>query len=232
MLIERPALGIQTNQLGEIFFTSVAPLFQKKGKKEVSSFLYHSTDGAKTSQLNDSGSQSFYCGGYQNWLEQFAITEASTRHGRLRALVYCIFRQVSHQCGRRIADALYQGARVQPNATLAEHLEEFEELWNWMTNQWHTELSDVEHKIFSRLESQSERDLFRILKNFARNAAAKREADFPFPIQHVASRLGVSFQYVSKLRQRFVGASIIMQTTPPITNRSAARFQWGFQPKM
>jgi hypothetical protein len=216
----------KTNQLGAIFFTSVAPLFQKKGKKEVSSFLYHSTDGAKTSQLNDSGSQSFYCGGYQNWLEQFAITEASTRHGRLRALVYCIFRQVSHQCGRRIADAQYQGARVQPNATLAEHLEEFEELWNWMTNQWHTELSDVEQEMLSRLGSESERELFRILKNFARHAAAKKETDFPFPIQHVARRLALSFQYVGKLRQRFVDASIIVETAPSMTNRSAARFRW------
>ena len=216
----------KTNRLGAIFFTSVAPFFQKRGKKEGSSFLYHSTDGANASQLNDSGSRSFYCGGYQNWLEQFAITEASTRHGQLRALVYCIFRQVSHQCARGIADVQYQGARVQPNATLAEHLEEFEELWNWMTNQWHVELSDVEQKVFSKLKSESERDLFRILKNFARHAATKKETDFPFSIQHVAHRLALSFQYVSKLRQRFVDSSIIVETAPFRTNRSAARFRW------
>jgi hypothetical protein len=219
----------KTNQLGAIFFTSVSPLFQKKGKKEVSSFLYHSTEGANASQLNDSGSRSLYCGGYQNWLEQFKITEASTRHRQLRSLVYCIFRQVSHQCARRIADAQYQAARVQPNATLAEHLEEFEEIWNWMTNQWRAELSNVEQKMFSKLESESERDLFRILKNFARHAAAKKETDFPFPIQHVARRLALSFQYVSKLRQRFVDASIIVKTAPFVTNRSAARFRWGFR---
>jgi hypothetical protein len=147
--------------------------------------------------LNDSGSRSFYSGGYQNWLDQFAITEASTRHWQLRALVYCIFRQVSHQCARRLADVQYHGARVQPNATLAEHLEEFEELWNWMTNQWHVGLSDVEQEMYSKLKSESERDLFRILKNFARHAAAKKETDFPFPIQHVAHRLALSFQYVS-----------------------------------
>jgi hypothetical protein len=143
--------------------------------------------------------------------------------------VFWIFRQVSHQCARRITDVQYQGARVQPNSTLAEHLEEFEELWKWMTNQWHVELSDVEQKIFSKLRSESERDLFRILKNFARLAAGKKETDFPFPIQNVASRLGVSFQYVSKLRQRFVGACIIVQTAPAMTNRAAARFRWVFQ---
>jgi hypothetical protein len=219
----------KTNQLGAIFYAEIACLLETERKKKESSFLYRSTNGANGGQLNDSGSRLFYRGGYQNWLQQFAITQPGTRHGQLRALVYCIFRQVGHQCARRIADAQYQGARVQTSATLAEHLEEFEELWKWETAQWRTELSDLERKILSRLESESERDLFRILKNFARYAAAKKEADFPFPIQHVASRLGVSFQYVSKLRQRFIGASIIVQTAPAITNRSAARFRWVFQ---
>jgi len=33
---------------------------------------------------------------------------------------------------RLLADRQYQAARVQPKATLAEHLEEFEELWEWI----------------------------------------------------------------------------------------------------
>src|SRR5207302_9079093 len=70
----------KTNQLGAIIFTSTAPLLQTKRKKEVSSFLYHSTDGANASQWKDSGSRSLYCGGYQKWIEQFAVTNASTRH--------------------------------------------------------------------------------------------------------------------------------------------------------
>jgi hypothetical protein len=49
---------------------------------------------------------------------------------------------------------------------------------------------------------------------------------FSFPLEHVASRLGVSFQYVSKLRWRFVDASIIAQTELAITNRRAGRFSW------
>jgi hypothetical protein len=120
----------------------------------------------------------------------------------------------------------YQAARLQPKTTLAEHLEEFEELWNWMTKQWRAELSDAEHAMFFNLETETERDLFRILKNFARCAELKKEPDFPFPIQHVGRRLGVSFQYVSKLRQSFVSTSIIAGTAPSITNRSAARFRW------
>ncbi len=216
----------KTNQLGAIIFTSIAPLLLTKRKKEGSSFLYHSTDGTDGSQLYDSEFRSLYCGGHQNWLEQFAITQTGTRHGQLRALVYCIFRQVSHRIARRLADAQYQAARVQPKATLAEHLEEFEELWNWMTRQWRVELSGVEREPFAVLGSETERDLFRILRNFAHYARSKHLKDFPFPLQHVAQRLGISFQYVSKLRHRLIDRLIIAQTEPAIVNRSAARFQW------
>jgi hypothetical protein len=216
----------KTNQLGATFFTSVASLFQTKGKKEVSSFLYHSTDGANVSQLNDSESRSLYCGGYQNWLEQFAITQASTRHVQLRALVYCIFRQVGHQVARNLAAKQHEAAGVQPQATLAEHLEEFEQLWNWMTDQWRAERSEFEREVYVRLGSQIECDLFRILMNFAHYARSKQLKDFPFPLQHVAERLGVSFQYVSRLRQRLIDRLIIARTKPAIANRSAARFEW------
>jgi hypothetical protein len=216
----------KTNQVGAIFFASIAPLLQKERKKEVCSFLCHSTAGAKASQLNDSGFRALYCGGYQNWLEHFAITQAGTRHGQLRALVFCIFRQVSHQVARRIADALYRAARVQPKATLAEHLEEFEELWNWMIEQWRAELSDAERQSLAFLGTEIECDLFRILRNFAHYACSRKIKDFPFPLQHVADRLGVSFQYVSKLRRRLIDSSIIVQTEPAITNRRAARVRW------
>src|SRR5262249_19729977 len=142
----------KTNQTGAIIFTSIAPLLPKEGKKEVSSFLYHSTHRANSGQLNDSGSLPLYCGGYQNWLEQFAIIQPGTRHAQLRGLVYCIFRQVGHSVGRELADRHYHAARVQPEATLAEHLEEFEKLWSWMSEQWYADLSADEQEKFSKLE--------------------------------------------------------------------------------
>jgi hypothetical protein len=216
----------KTNQVGAIIFTSITPLLPKERKEEVCSFLYPSSHAASGGQLNDSRFRLLYCGGYQNWLEQFAITQPGTRHAQLRALMYCIFRQVGHSVGRELADKQYQAARVQPKATLAEHLEEFEELWSWTIKQWQAELSDLEHEVFSNLQTETERDLFRILRNFGRYAATKDEADFPFPIQHVAARLDVSFQHVSKLRQRFVQSCIITPTKPAVTNRQAARFGW------
>jgi hypothetical protein len=105
-------------------------------------------------------------------------------------------------------------------------LEQFEELWKWTSEQWRTELSTSEQDIFTKLGTETERDLFRILKNFARYAAEKKDPDFPFSLQNVGARLGVSFQHVSTVRRRFVGASIIVQTATAMTNRSAARFRW------
>jgi hypothetical protein len=216
----------KTNQLGAIFFESTGALLRKKEEKEVSPFYYHSTERVNDGRLNDSELRLLYCGGHQDWLHQFAITQPRTRRSQLKALVCCIFRQVGYPVARRLADALYSAARFQPKATLAEHLEEFEELWRWLSDQWHGELSDAEQKAFSKFETETERDLFRILNNFARYAAGKDQTDFPLPIQHVASRLGVSFQYVSKLRQRFVESCIITSTKPSVTNRQAARFRW------
>jgi hypothetical protein len=219
----------KTNQVGAIVFTSIDALLQKERKKEVCSFLYPSSHRAKGGELNDKGFRPIYCGGYQDWLEQFAITQPRTRYAQLQALVYWIFRQVGHQVARELADRQYQAARVQPKATLAEHLEEFEKLWSWMTDQWQGEVSEIERERFAGLGTEIECDLFRILKNFARYAATKEEPDFAFSIQNVADRLGVSFQYVSKLRQRFVAASVIVQTASAVTNQSAARFRWAIR---
>jgi hypothetical protein len=216
----------KTNQLGKIIFESITPDLQKKEKKEVSSFLYHSISGSKTSQLNDSEEGSFYSGGEANWIQQFAIVQPSTRHGQLRALVHVIFRQVGHCVARRNADAQYLGAKFEPNATLAEHLEEFEKLWDWTAKQWQEELSELERKRLTLLGTEVERDLFRILRSFAVHANSQGAMDFPFPIQHVGNRLGVSFQHVSKLRRHFIDSGIIVQTEPARTNRRAARFRW------
>ena len=95
-----------------------------------------------------------------------------------------------------------------------------------MTHQWHAELSDVERKTFELLGTEIKRDVIRISRNFARCASSQKNRDFPFSLQNLAERLGVSFQYVGKLRWRLFDGAIIAQTEPAITNRSAARFRW------
>jgi len=115
---------------------------------------------------------------------------------------------------------------MAPNASLAEHLEEFEELSAWTARQWQAELSEVERERLALFGTAVERHLFRILRSFASHANSKGAMDFPFPIEHVGNRLAVSFQHVSKLRRRFIDSGVIVQSEAGRTNRCAVRFRW------
>jgi hypothetical protein len=222
----------KTDQLGLIHFNSTGPLLMRvsiareesQKEREKSPFLYHSTARAAGAQLNDS--KSFYSGGTSDWQRMFAIVHGGTRHQQLRRLVHTMLRQVGYLVGRRNAEAQYLAARVQPRATLVEHLAEFDELWAWNVKRWRDELSPQELDLHCPLTSDAERDLFRVVRNFARFASQDGRSDFPFPIEHVASRIGVTFQHVSKLRQKFSDAGLIQQTVPARANSAAARFRW------
>ncbi len=224
----------KTDELGLIIFNSLGPLLKRQAEKKKeaekerkkSPFLYHSTTTAEPSQLNDTAGVSFYAGGRLSWLKQFAIVAPSTRHAQLKGLVHAIFRQVGHRIGLKNAEAQYKLAGPRPNASLAGHLEEFEELWSWTDTEWRGELSAIEQDCFAHFGSEVECDLFRILRNFSHYADSQGASDFPFPIEHAALRIGVSTQHISKLRQRFIEIGILVQTKPAITNRSAARFRW------
>jgi len=124
------------------------------------------------------------------------------------------------------AEKQYLNARIQPRATLAEHLQEFDELWTWTIRRWREDLSSEQLAVHDSLASETECHLFRILRNFARFALEQGSSDFPFPLQHVASRLGVSFQHISKQRQKFIRLGLIMETQPARINSKAARFSW------
>jgi hypothetical protein len=222
----------KTDQLGLIAFNSTRPLLEKlsarKGERkkegEKSPFLYHSSCGAAGAQLNDK--TGFYSGGDADWQRKFAVLYTGTRHEQLRRLVHTVLRQVGYPVARHHAAAQYLAARVQPRATLAEHLEEFDKLWEWNMDRWREELSSEELAAYDSLKSEAECGLFRVLRNFARLAVGEHRHDFPFSIQHVALRLGVSFQHVSKLRQKFVPLGLIVETQRPRTNSKAARFRW------
>lgn len=76
------------------------------------------------------------------------------------------------------------------------------------------------------LGTELERDAFRIAWSFARNAASEGIEDFPFPVENVGARVGVSYQALCKLRNRFVAIGILRKTADHVVNRTAARFRW------
>ena len=133
---------------------------------------------------------------------------------------------LKNKLARHHAERQYLAARVQPQATLAEHLEEFDELWEWHIARWRDELSATALNFYGSLTCETERDLFRIVRNFARLAAEQARVDFPVPVEHLASRLGVTFQHLSKLRQKFCRAGVLSETLPARVNSAAARYRW------
>ena len=70
--------------------------------------------------------------------------------------------------GRRLAEEQYQIACPTPNASLAEHVAEFEELWLWTNRQGAADLSPEELAALEAFDREYLQDLFRILKNFDR----------------------------------------------------------------
>ena len=217
----------KTDSFGRIASSSIAPLLLHAGEGEKESpFLYHTTAEAKASQLHDRATRPLYRGPADAWKADFAITQPSTRHDRLKALVHHIYRQVGRAVAVRNAEQQYREAAPRPNATLVEHLEECRLIWTWTEHNWREELSHVERDAFERLRTDTQRDLFRILRNFARKAQLEHREDFPFPVEHVAGRLGLTYQAISKLRPEFVSLGVLEKTASHIANRRAARFRW------
>ena len=217
----------KTDSLGLIAYSSVTPLLSDAiQRRKRNPFLYHATSEGKEPELHDRVQPTMYRGFKDEWKSQFAINQPNTRHHRLKALVHHTFRQVGRAVASRNAEAQHNEASPSPNATLAEHLTEFGELWNWTAQQWSPELSGAEREAFDPLNTETQRDLFRIVRSFAREAEIEERRDFPFPVEHLAARLGTTYQFVSKLRRRFVELGIIEKTAPHVTNRTAARFRW------
>jgi hypothetical protein len=170
--------------------------------------------------------KSVYRGEFGEWQTGFAITAARTRREKLKAMVDHIFRQVGREAARQNAELQYNEKKVPTAATLHEHLQEFDELWNWWETQWLSELSESERTKFDALPMDTnDREAFRIVRNFAR-LANDGEGDFKIVAAHLAKRLGVTLQTACNIRQRFCSAGILTQTAEYVPQKFAARFHW------
>jgi hypothetical protein len=153
----------------------------------------------------------------------FAVTAPRSRHDKLTKLVGAIFYQVGKEIARLNAEAQYIEATPAPAASCEEHLAEFEALWSGMERKWRYKLSPVEREKFESLETENERDAFRIIRNW-KNAST--EFDFKVVCGSLADRLGVTLKTASNIRQRFCALGILEQTAPYVPHKLAARYEW------
>ncbi|MEQ1861828.1 MAG: hypothetical protein ABMA13_18065 [Chthoniobacteraceae bacterium] len=217
----------KTGGMGTIAYDGLSPLLaEKKEKRKESPFLYHATDSVAEARLHDKRETGLPGGPDDDWTKRFAITLPATRHHQLKALVLHVFHQVGHSVARHWAESQHQSANPTPQADLAEHMDEFEELWRWKDEQWQQELPDGERARFEALPTQTQRDVFRIVRSFVRKGEQDDSFDFPFPVENVGMRVGVSYQAMSKLRRHFMALRFIELTARHIPNVRATRFRW------
>ncbi len=209
----------KTEQIGAIYYSSLEPLLKRIGEgKRVSTFLYRSTDSPRSIDVSDIA---LYSGGKADWRKRFAITALHTRHAQVKALVFEMYRQVGFRIGRANAHRQFLESRVTMEASLDDHLGEFDQLWEWTKNRWLEEVPEILKELHERLPEGIERDLLRIVSNFAEYARRNGETDFPLSLASLAARLGVSVQYASMLRKRWIGGQLLSQTKGAGHGRSA-----------
>jgi hypothetical protein len=160
------------------------------------------------------------------FLQKLGITLPNTRNLKLSSLVGEVFNQVGHGTARALAEAQFKGKSVATKASESEHTASFEKLWQGLAEKWEGTLSEAERAIFACLETENEKDAFRIIRSFARKAAQDSAADFPIVRDSLALRLGVSGKGAAWIRDKLASLGVIKKTADFVPNKFAARFKW------
>jgi hypothetical protein len=105
---------------------------------------------------------------------------------------------------------------------LSEHLAEFDAAWAGMEQRWTAQLSPQEREKFDRLTTDTEREGFRILRNWAKTDSP----DFKAHCQSLANRLGIQLPGAAKIRRRFCSLGVLRKTAEYVPHRLAARYRW------
>jgi hypothetical protein len=161
-------------------------------------------------------------GEHGEWKDIFAITAQGTRHHKLTKLVGTAFFQAGRNIARKNGELQHGEATPKPNAELQEHLVEFDEAWAGMERKWLAGLSVAERQKYDGLTTQTERDAFRIIRNWSQTGAH----EFKIRCQSLGDRVGISLKGASKLRRRFCRAGILRETKRYVPNKFCARFLW------
>lgn len=159
-------------------------------------------------------------------LQRLGITATGTRNKKLGNLVGEIFHQVGRDMAQRLATAQFRTKTAATNADEVKHLASFENHWTGLAEKWTAKLSAAEREIFTRLETENERDAFRIVRSFARKADQDGAADFPIVRDSLAARLGVTGKGAAWIRDKLAKLGAIQKTANYVPNKSAVRFKW------
>jgi hypothetical protein len=173
-----------------------------------------------------SSPQDLYQKWEKGWSQRFSINAPSTRNSQLAALVGEMFHQVGREMAERIVAAQFTTKTVRTQSTLEEHLLSFKRLWAGLHERWLGRLSGLEREHFQAMETQAERDAFRIIRSYHCKAVTDAQPDFPVAVGDLGQRLGITMQGAGKMRRKFETAGIIKLTRHYQVNKRAARYKW------
>ena len=169
-----------------------------------------------------SPSSEVFKGEHGGWATLFAVTAPFSRHQKLLKLVGTAFLQAGKSVARKNAELQHREARPVPVATLYEHLAEFDQAWSGWESKWKEKLSHMEREKFEALWTETERDAFRLVRNWSQTDSP----DFYASCESLGARLGISLRGASKLRRKFCDIGILRQTAPHVPHKLCARFEW------
>ena len=124
--------------------------------------------------------------------ERFAIREPATRHNQLLGMVGFLIVRCSYGVALEFANWQFNTKTVETNADLSEHLADFESIWAWSLSEWRETLNKWESIKFEGLTTDTDRDAFRIIRDFHRSASHSGGAEFPISRDSLAARLAVT----------------------------------------
>ena len=159
-------------------------------------------------------------------LQKLGISVSGTRNGKLGNLVGEVFHQVGRDMAQRLALAQFRTKTAATEADETEHLASFEKHWLGLADKWTVTLSAAEREIFTRLETENERDAFRIVRSYGRKAEQDGATDFPIVRDSLAARLGVTGKGAGWIRDKLAKLGAIVKTADYIPNKFAARYCW------
>lgn len=158
--------------------------------------------------------------------QKLGISVKGTRNDKLSSLVGEVFHQVGRGMAQRLAVQQFRTKTATTKADEVDHMASFEKLWAGLADEWAAALSAAEREIFTRLETENERDAFRIVRSFGRKAKLDGAADFPIARDNLAERLGITGKGAAGIREKFIRLGVIAKTAAYVPNKFAARFKW------
>ena len=158
--------------------------------------------------------------------QKLGISVTGTRNDKLSSLVGEVFHQVGRGMAQRLAVQQFRTKTATTKADEVEHMASFEKLWAGLADEWAATLSAAEREIFTRLETENERDAFRIVRSYARKAEQDGAADFPIVRDNLGDRLGITGKGAAWIRDKLARLGAIVKTVNYVPNKSAARYKW------